>query len=50
MSAIALMEDITSELNASVLGSLGIEVVDVRVKRIDSAAGSQQSGIPTYDR
>jgi|TARA_B110000259_G_scaffold45010_1_gene52159 membrane protease subunit HflC len=31
----ALMEDITSDLNASVLGSLGIEVVDVRVKRID---------------
>lgn len=31
----ALMEDITSELNESVLGSLGIEVVDVRVKRID---------------
>ena len=31
----ALMEDITSELNQSVLGSLGIEVVDVRVKRID---------------
>jgi membrane protease subunit HflC len=31
----ALMEDITSELNGSVLGSLGIEVVDVRVKRID---------------
>ena len=31
----ALMEDITSDLNESVLGSLGIEVVDVRVKRID---------------
>ena len=31
----ALMEEITSELNESVLGSLGIEVVDVRVKRID---------------
>ena len=30
-----LMEDITSDLNESVLGSLGIEVVDVRVKRID---------------
>jgi membrane protease subunit HflC len=31
----ALMEDITSDLNESVLGSLGIEVDDVRVKRID---------------
>ena len=31
----ALMEDITFDLNESVLGSLGIEVVDVRVKRID---------------
>jgi len=31
----ALMEDITSELNASVRDSLGIEVVDIRVKRID---------------
>ena len=31
----ALMENITSDLNESVLGSLGIEVVDVRVKRID---------------
>jgi membrane protease subunit HflC len=30
-----LMENITDELNASVLDSLGIEVVDVRVKRID---------------
>lgn len=30
-----LMKNITTELNASVLGSLGIEVVDVRVKRID---------------
>jgi len=31
----ALMENITSNLNQSVLESLGIEVVDVRVKRID---------------
>ena len=30
-----LMKNITDELNSSVLGSLGIEVVDVRVKRID---------------
>lgn len=30
-----LMKNITDELNASVLNSLGIEVVDVRVKRID---------------
>ncbi|MDG1813623.1 MAG: protease modulator HflC [Porticoccaceae bacterium] len=30
-----LMKNITDELNASVLDSLGIEVVDVRVKRID---------------
>jgi membrane protease subunit HflC len=30
-----LMKNITDELNASVLSSLGIEVVDVRVKRID---------------
>ena len=30
-----LMKNITDELNASVLTSLGIEVVDVRVKRID---------------
>jgi len=30
-----LMKDITDELNSSVLDSLGIEVVDVRVKRID---------------
>ncbi|MDA9091332.1 protease modulator HflC [Porticoccaceae bacterium] len=30
-----LMQNITSELNDSVLDSLGIEVVDVRVKRID---------------
>jgi len=30
-----LMKNITDELNATVLGSLGIEVVDVRVKRID---------------
>ena len=31
----ALMRSITDELNATVLDSLGIEVVDVRVKRID---------------
>lgn len=31
----ALMRSITDELNATVLESLGIEVVDVRVKRID---------------
>ena len=30
-----LMKNITDELNATVLDSLGIEVVDVRVKRID---------------
>jgi membrane protease subunit HflC len=30
-----LMKNITDELNATVLESLGIEVVDVRVKRID---------------
>ena len=30
-----LMKNITDEVNASVLDSLGIEVVDVRVKRID---------------
>jgi membrane protease subunit HflC len=30
-----LMKNITDELNSSVLDSLGIEVVDVRVKRID---------------
>ena len=30
-----LMQNITAELNDSVLDSLGIEVVDVRVKRID---------------
>ena len=30
-----LMKNITDELNATVLASLGIEVVDVRVKRID---------------
>jgi membrane protease subunit HflC len=30
-----LMKNITDELNASVLDSLGIEVVDIRVKRID---------------
>ncbi|MDA8682396.1 protease modulator HflC [Porticoccaceae bacterium] len=30
-----LMKNITDELNSSVLNSLGIEVVDVRVKRID---------------
>ena len=30
-----LMKNLTNELNESVLGSLGIEVVDVRVKRID---------------
>ena len=30
-----LMKNITAELNATVLDSLGIEVVDVRVKRID---------------
>ena len=30
-----LMKNITDELNEAVLGSLGIEVVDVRVKRID---------------
>jgi membrane protease subunit HflC len=29
------MKNITDELNATVLDSLGIEVVDVRVKRID---------------
>ncbi len=31
----ALMRSLTDELNATVLESLGIEVVDVRVKRID---------------
>ena len=30
-----LMKNITDDLNRTVLGSLGIEVVDVRVKRID---------------
>jgi membrane protease subunit HflC len=30
-----LMQNITEDLNSSVLDSLGIEVVDVRVKRID---------------
>ena len=30
-----LMKNITDELNATVLDSLGIEVIDVRVKRID---------------
>ncbi len=30
-----LMHELTNELNAAVSGSLGIEVVDVRVKRID---------------
>ena len=30
-----LMKNITEDLNSTVLGSLGIEIVDVRVKRID---------------
>ena len=30
-----LMKNITGDLNSTVLGSLGIEIVDVRVKRID---------------
>tara|TARA_B110000858_G_scaffold11324_1_gene11637 strand:- start:1095 stop:1967 length:873 start_codon:yes stop_codon:yes gene_type:complete len=30
-----LMKNITRDLNSTVLGSLGIEIVDVRVKRID---------------
>jgi membrane protease subunit HflC len=30
-----LMKNITEDLNSTVLGSLGIEIVDIRVKRID---------------
>ena len=42
-----LMENITNNLNESVLEELGIEVIDVRVKRIDL---SQEVSGPVYRR
>ena len=42
-----LMENITSDLNQSVLEELGIEVIDVRVKRIDLP---QEVSGPVYRR